>query len=433
MTDVTSSSNIVTDAEHSEADPPLSVFDENGRIRSFRLEVNPAVIEWALRRSGIDVDEVRAAQVPWMKPVRKWLDGETQPTYKQLLALAKRTNVPLGHLLRETPWPERLPIDDFRTKESEGISAPSGNLLDTIYACQNRQEWYRDYIIRSGEEPLEFVDSWDIGDDPNELAETIRNRLDWSLAPFGDVDTWEGSVKLLRDRIEEIGVLVMMSSYVGNNTRRSLDPDEFRGFALSDPYAPLIFVNTKDSFSAQMFTLVHELAHLYLGNSAISVLGSELQPTEVGEERWCNSVAAEMLVPAQQLRAHFSDDDDARQQVVELARSFRVSRLAVIYRLSTLKLIPEHEREALLKQEREAYASFLTSRKASSGGSYYHTKIIQVSPQFSQAVICEALEGKTLYTDAMDLLGVRNLKAFSGLATRLGVPGFAEEPHDTPE
>src|SRR5262249_52984335 len=131
------------------------------------------------------------------------------------------------------------------------------------------------------------------------------------------------------EQAEDIGILIMVSGVVGSNNTRTLNPDEFRGFALSDEVAPLVFINGADTKAAQMFTLAHEIAHVWLGQSALGDTGTTA-PHNV--EVWCNRVAAELLVPLADLKTELAKSGPA-QAVANLARTFKVSALVILRRL----------------------------------------------------------------------------------------------------
>lgn len=211
-----------------------------------RVEVKPELLRWAVERSRVDALEL-ATRFPQLEA---WKRSDRQPTLKQLETFAKATHTPLGFLLLPEPPVERLPIRDLRTVV-HGPKRPSADLLDTIYAMQRRQDWLREDRIESEAGPHEFVGSARLTDDPAAVGREMRRMLVLADGWASTVSTWLEAVSELRRRIEQLGVLAVINGVVGNNTHRKLDVGGFRGFALTDSYAPVIFVNGADAKSAQ--------------------------------------------------------------------------------------------------------------------------------------------------------------------------------------
>jgi Zn-dependent peptidase ImmA (M78 family) len=213
-----------------------------------------------------------------------------------------------------------------------------------------------------------------------------------------------------------MGILVMCSGVVSNNNRRRLDPGEFRGFAMADRLAPLVFINGADTKSAQMFTLAHELAHIWLGQSAVSDAQlSQLSGNAV--ELWCNKVAAELLVPISIFRAEYRKGAELQGEVNRLARRFKVSTLVILRRV--------HDAGGLTQEEFwQAYRVELQRLREiprGSGGDFYLTQAARVSKRFARALIANTLEGQTLHRDAFRMLGFSKLGTFRELGRNLGV------------
>ena len=293
-----------------------------------RVEVKPELIRWARERAGFGIG-VLTERFPQLEA---WERGEIRPTLKQIERFAKATYAPLGFLFLQEPPIERVPIPDFRTIGRERIERPSPDLLDTIYICQQRQEWYRDFARSVGEEPRSFVGSTKMTNDIEAIAVSIRHALGFDLEQRQRMSTWSGALRLFIEQADALGILVMCSGVVLNNNRRHLDPAEFRGFAIADDFAPLVFLNGADTKAAQMFTLAHEMVHIWLGQSAVSdTQASRLPEHEV--ERWCNQVAAELLVPLAVLRREYRRNSDLREETDRLARRFKVSTLVILRRI----------------------------------------------------------------------------------------------------
>ena len=385
---------------------------------SVRVEVRPRVLEWARARSGID-DEVWEHRFPRYVA---WLTGGAAPTLKQLEDFARKTHTPVGFFFLQAPPVETVPIPDFRTIGDRPVTAAGGvvsaDLLDVIYACERRQEWYRDNQLLEGEPPLTFVGVASLTDAVDVVASEMREVLDWTAESRAACSTSDAALTWLREHAEAAGVLVMISGIVGSNTHRTLDPQEFRGFALVDRYAAVVFVNGADSKTAQVFTLVHELAHLWLGETALS----DLDPQSIrgnAVERWCNKVAAEFLVPMAEFRERFDQRAGLRAQLRPLAEHFRVSTQVILGGIREAGALTWEEYLAELGAERQRGAAFLADRGG--GGNYYNTKPVQVSRRFARALIASAKEGRTPYTRAFRLLDVKKESTFDGLADRLGV------------
>jgi Zn-dependent peptidase ImmA (M78 family) len=345
-----------------------------------------------------------------------WESGEARPTLKQLENYAKATHTAIGYLFLPTPPVESVPIPDFRTVGNVHIDQPSPDLLDTIYLCQQRQEWYRDFARSVGDKPLPFVGSATTKSDIAATAASIRSAVGLDLEERRQTPTWTDALRRFIDQADMLGVLVMVSGVVGSNNHRKLDPEEFRGFALSDDLAPLVFINGADTKSAQMFTLAHELAHIWLGLSALSDAGPLAAPS-LDVEIWCNQVAAELLVPITVLRDEFRPDADLTGEADRLARRFKVSKLVILRRICDAGGITRDELWRTYHAELEELRVLVKE----GGGNFYRTQSSRVSKRFARALVISTLEGQTLHRDAFRLLGFSKLETFHQLGHSLGV------------
>ncbi len=374
-----------------------------------RVDINPELLQWAIERAG-DRSTYLYNKFPKLDD---WKRGEGQPTLKQLEEFAKSAYVPVGYLFLPEPPEEQLPIPDLRTVGGKGLTRPSPDLLDVIYLCQRRQSWYRDYAETNGEKGKDFVGSARISHSAERIAHDMRQRLEFSVAERKAVSTWEEALRRFIEQAEELGVLVMVSGVVGSNNKRSLDTDEFRGFALADPFAPLIFINGADTKAAQMFTLAHELAHIWLGRSALGDAGpSATHNVEV----WCNRVAAELLAPLAELRAELEDGRPI-DAVQKLVRKFKVSSLVILRRLLDGQLISR----AQFDNAYAAEVARLTAKEKGGGGNFYLTQGSRLSRRFARAIITSTLEGQTLFRDAFQMLGISKERTFRELGRSLEI------------
>jgi Zn-dependent peptidase ImmA (M78 family)/transcriptional regulator with XRE-family HTH domain len=378
------------------------------------VAVNPELLVWARERAGLDV----SALVRRFPRLDEWEAGKSQPTLRQLENFARAVHVPIGYLFLPQPVQETIPIPDFRTLADRAIARPSPNLLDTLYLCQQRQDWYRDYARMHGYPILDFIGSVTTKNNPAAVADNIREKLRLSLRDRQQLPNWSEALRQIIGRAEDAGVLMMASSIVGSNSRRKLDVEEFRGFALADDFAPLIFLNAADSKAAQMFTLAHELAHLWLGESGISNTETGRLP-EQDIERWCNAVAAELLMPMNAVRETYRPDLPLPEEIQRLARQFKVSTLVALRRLFDAGFIDE---TTLWQRYREELARIRAlDLRGGGGGDFYRTLAARTGKRFARAVLASSLEGQTLFQEAFHLLGVKKSATFYQAARELGV------------
>lgn len=379
------------------------------------VAVKPELIDWACERSGKTQEDL----VERFPKLPEWRRGERCPTLKQLEDFARAVHLPCGYLFLSSPPEESLPIPDFRTLAGQVVRRPSPNLLDMIHMCQARQSWFRAFALAEDYAELPFVGSVTTEAPPESVAARMRREIGFGFPERRECRGRDEAIRQLVKRTEAAGVLVMISGVVVNNNHRPLDLEEFRGFALPDRLAPLVFVNGADAKSAQMFTLAHELAHVWLGESALS--NPEVAPRRGSrkQEAWCNAVAAEFLVPMDELRSEVRAGEDPVAAASRLAGAFKVSKQVILRRLLDGEWLSRPGFDAAWKAE----TMRVTERSwgDGDGGNFYATTLSRASRRFARALVSSTLEGRTLYRDAFHMLGVFNIKTFNSLGKKLGV------------
>lgn len=363
-----------------------------------RVGVKPEILKWAIERFG-DFTSIEAR----FPKIKEWLSGDVQPTFKQLETFAKATSTPLGYFFLSKPPIEKMPIPHYRTIGNAGNERPSPDLIETIHAMERRQDWMRNYLINVGQDPLEFVGVTRDMEDPKAIAKLMRKQLGLKNNWASKRGTWQDALNDLLQIVQDAGMLIMINGIVGNNTHRKLDVNEFRGFVLVDEYAPLIFINGADGKAAQMFTLAHELVHIWMGISAAFDLNL-LQPSKDKLETICNQAAAELLVPGDDFMTLWKSVKQDGNRYQKIARHFKVSELVAVRRALDLKVISfESYKTFYAEREKEEHMK----NKGSGGGNFHNNANWRIGPKFADAIIGQVKEGKTLYRDAYRLTGIK--------------------------
>lgn len=359
------------------------------------VDINKDLIEWAIIRAGHEIQEFLIEN----PKVNDWLTTSKKPTIKQLETFSKNVHVPFGYLFLEAPPEEELNFPFFRTGRSTTKSV-SLNVYDAVQIVQNRQDWLSEYLREEGFDPLAFVGKFRLDTPYKEIVNDIRKTLGLQPNWASCHGTWEQALDFLAIQIEETGVIINFSGVVGNNTRRTIKVEECRGFVLVDEYAPFMFINAADAKAAQLFTIIHELAHIWLGKSAGFDM-KQLLPADDPLESLCDQVAAEFLVP----EGYFVKAWQEEKDFLKLKRIFKVSPIVLARRALDLGLIPKKEFFAFYKHYISGVDHFKLSR--GSGGNFYATAKKRVSLRFAGFVNNAVKEQKLLYRDAYRLTGFK--------------------------
>lgn len=360
------------------------------------IKINNDILFWAVERSGFSVEEI-SYKIP---SFISWLEGKKNPTFKELQTFAQKVYLPFGYLFLEKPPEEKLPIPFFRTKKANKEKIPI-NVFDAILIVQQRQEWLSNYLKENDYDRINFVGKFrNKRFQIEEVVADIRNTLNINESWAKELSTWEEAKNYLTDKIEEAGIIINSSGIVGNNTRRKIKVDDCRGFVLIDEYAPFLFVNTADSKSAQMFTLAHELAHIWLGESA-GFDFRHLLPADNPTEILCDKIAAEFLVPKKELTEILKDELD----IENIARRFKVSQIVIARRLLDLGKITRNE----FFEFYDEYISRDIQKKGEKegGGDFYKTQRKRLSTRFLSYVNQAVLTNKLLLREAYQLTGLK--------------------------
>lgn len=382
-----------------------------------RTSVKPALIAWAVDQAGTEVGELEAR----LPRLPEWIEGRTKPTFNQLRDLARRTGVPLGYLFLPEPPARPLPIPDFREGFAASQSGPSPDLLAVIHLSVRRQAWYKEYAEANGFPPVPVVGSAAPDATPGEIAQQMRQAFDYEVE--SRPRTKEECRKRLLRGFERLGGLTVATSMVGNNTTRLLDPEEFRGFSLSDPLAPLVFVNSRQTLNGQLFTLAHEFAHIWRAQTGIG-LDDPWPVSNSSSERWCNDVASEFLVPAHDLaeRANAWNDAPLEDALEALAHDYRCGTLVVLTALHRNEIRPFSDFSSVYDREYKrvkALAEELPQRKG--GGDFYYNQPFRIGERLSRALLADTLQGNTGTQEAMRLMAFGSLSTLDEYARKVGV------------
>jgi Zn-dependent peptidase ImmA (M78 family)/transcriptional regulator with XRE-family HTH domain len=376
-------------------------------MSSNQASITPDVAKWARDRVGASFEQIAKGLNIKPDQIEAWEKGADRPTFRQAQNLARFLAIPFGYLFLSQPPKEKIPLPDLRTVSGQKPVNPSTEFLDMVNDVIVKQQWFHELLEDEGQEPLPFVGRFPVTASIEPVVADMAKVLGINENVRQQCASWEEFLRTFIQHSEAAGIVVMRSGVVGSNNRRKLSVAEFRGFVISDSLAPLIFLNGDDAKAAQIFTLAHEAAHIWIGESGISnpVLRQRSSEELNQIEQFCNRVAAELLIP----KAGVIQRWNAAASVEE-----NIGRLSSYYRISTLTALRQAyeadkvTREQFFSQLDREYARQINREaRQAGGGDFYVTLRSRNGAKFTTAVVEALSEGRVLHREAARLLGVK--------------------------
>jgi Zn-dependent peptidase ImmA (M78 family)/DNA-binding XRE family transcriptional regulator len=376
------------------------------------VAITSEVFRWARERAGLSDEKLAKSVSAKLEKIRAWETGKEYPNFHQAQKLASALSIPLGYLFLSQPPQITNPVADFRTLPGKEGGNLSPNLQDVLDDALRKRDWYKEWRQQENIAPFDFVGKYSLRSKPENIVLDMRQVLDVPQDFAYKIGTWDLHLRQLVQKVELAGILVLQSGIVGNNTRRKLSVQEFRGFALADQYAPLVFINAQDATAARIFTLIHELVHIWTGTSGISnpdfiSNGKEAQRAEI----FCNQVAAEFLVPNEIFIKRWNIHQDALDNAQQLATRFRVSSQVILRRAFDAGFLNLDEYQDAV----QAAIKASKPRAKGGGGDFYNTLFSRNSRRFTTELLSAVSSGRLSYLDGARLLNTRPGKLVNAL------------------
>lgn len=382
--------------------------------------ITPKVLKWARESSKISLEEAASKLKIDAPKLKDWEEGRTQPTIRQAKILAKAYKRPFAlFFLPEIPL-DFQPLQDFRKKGSKKLSTAS---IFIIREIRQKQSWISEINQENKEAKVPFVGRFSLSDNPEMVAKDILQMLEIDPLNY----TFPNPINEWINKAESKGIFVSRTSFI--HSRLKLDSQEFQGFAIADPYAPFIFINSDDWSAPQLFTLVHELAHLWIGKSGIS---NEVENNSMTKgsnhpvELFCNKVAANALMPKEFMISLEKELFVSSEGIYKIVRDLGVSMFAFLFRAYKMELISRNKYFLLKSEAEKGFNEFLKKerekkdkQKEKKGGpSPYLLRVNKNSRLFTQIVL-DAYHGGSVEPDIASLLLNTPVNKFSLLENQI--------------
>lgn len=386
--------------------------------------VTPAVLSWARETAGLSVEEAAKKLKRSTADVVAWESGQSRPSVAQARKASEAYRRPLAVFYLPDPPEDFDTLRDYRSLPLDEVRAYGPKLMLLMRTALEHQQWTKDFLLDEGAENLSFVGSANVHDSPVDVANNILNTLGIESDEQCRCRTRADALLMWLRKAERAGIFVFREGKV--------DLRECRGFVVSDEIAPFIYINSEDARAAQMFTLVHELAHVWLNQSGVSNLfpfGLCTSSEASVLESFCNKVASEALLVRPQFEdalARLVRRDDVEDQIDKLSNIFKVSEEAIARRLLDDGRISTRKYRELRDYYQSRWRELKQAEKArmkkkDGGPSFYVTKVANNGYAYTQTVISAFRGGSISGREASALLRAK-VNHISKLAMAAGFP-----------
>jgi len=367
--------------------------------RTIRVEINPEVFKWLRVSAGWSVEEVSNRLKTSVENVRAFESGEKMPTLRQLKELSKAYNRPLAAFLLSKPIKEKPRPEDYRMLPGRKNIFDKKTII-VLRRARSLQEIGNELSRNINYHICPKVERVKLSDNPEVIAEKYRKIFGLTEEKQRKFKTPYVFFNYLRDILEDMNILVFQFS---------MPVEDARGFVLTDETPNVIVVNTKDSIEARIFSLMHEFAHILLGQTVIDLPDVSVT-TRNKIEAWCNEFAASFLLPKKLAKNLFESEQNAltdTKTLNRLSRRYKVSKAMLLLNMLKLKYITKTDYKEVL--ERYKTKDMEKREEKQSGGGMPSDKrcLSEVGTKFVSIVANNYDQNYITYTDALNYLSIR--------------------------
>lgn len=361
-----------------------------------KVKISPETLVWAAERGGYTTDNL----LDIFPKALDWIKEESIPTVKQLESFAKKVHIPFGFLFLKKPPKEEIPLTFYRSNGQIVEKTPLV-IKDIVNSVKTKQEWLHDYLKDNNYEELPFIgklknfQDLDIINASNLIRKYLNINEDW----YKEI-TSSQVFRYWIDEFEKNRIFVISTGFVKNN-RRLVDVNMCKGFTLIDKMCPFIYINTNNKGGGKIFTLMHELVHVFIGNS-LGLSYEPIHPSSEPLEKFCDSVASELLVPEVNFKKLWNNiNDNNISKFTKLAGVFHVSKLVIAKKALDCNYIHLSDFWSFYNE----YTNI--PYKQTSGGDYWNSKPYEVSRRFFNYVDTALSQNNILPSEAYKLTNMK--------------------------